>query len=222
MTRTTIQKIAPNKLNIRTLLEVFNAFWSSGGPLQTLLGQSQVEAFYFRYDNKQWKATIRQQVSEYKHPDWNEYRVIQFINIKLPNDSYLYSSKYQQNSNSYYPSPRYDDSDLCSVLGAIISQLRVIDDKIFSPKNLEVKYWKDDGRFDLYFWDTNGGRCYTIKFEYGSCTDVYNNEELRSDKSSRRKAFEEIEEKLEKRVYDAEFLELKIDFPLMEDESLWV
>src|SRR5690348_13151284 len=85
-----LETMAPHKLKISTLKSVFDAFF------QQLKGHQHEPIFdvYFAYDDRRWLGIFRTKKGSY---DGN---VVQFINIKLPNDGFFYTRVYEASPNT--------------------------------------------------------------------------------------------------------------------------
>jgi len=147
-----VEVLAPHKLSITTLEDVFRAFNSAWVPnsLHVL----------FEFDSRIWKGTVKTvQVS------FNS-SLVTFTNIKLPNDSFFYTPKYKE-ATSFHDIVLTDDTKQFVV--AVAKAL--MDRNLFKRGELErveLKYFLEAERFAIYFWiGKKMDRCITIKFENG-------------------------------------------------------
>lgn len=154
------QTLEPMKLELKTLLEVFRAFFKVMPP--TFLSQD-VEfvkrKVYFVFDSKNWCGTVSCENSPYGKP--NQY--VLFTNIKLPNDGFLYKEEYCKGDKKTLQINETSETD--EVVGTIMSSVCTQ----WSPNDdVEVNYRFDEGRFEIYCWNEDRSRCVTVKFEYGT------------------------------------------------------
>jgi len=142
--RLLIEKVSPEKLNISTLKEVFEAFYSQWKI------NVEVVAVYFAYDERRWKATIKREDSIYNN------KLVHFTNIKLPNDGFFYSEKYSEGGGEFAKTEETEAFVL-----DLIKKLPIN----FEIGEVEVKYFEDEQRFAIYVWSQGKDQCFTVKFE---------------------------------------------------------
>jgi hypothetical protein len=154
-----IKTLQPMKLELKTLLEVFRAFFKVMPP--TFLSQD-VEfvkrKVYFVFDSKNWCGTVSCENSPYGKPNQS----VLFTNIKLPNDSFLYMEEYCKGDKKTLQINETSETD--EVVGTIVYSVCTQ----WSPHDVEVNYRFDEGRFEIYCWNEDRSRCVTVKFEYGT------------------------------------------------------
>jgi hypothetical protein len=86
--RALISQRFPEKLNFKTIDAVFGAFDSAWT-------DPTVSSVHFSYDACVWKGTIKRERSQYVG-----IGLVDFTNIKLPNDGYFYTAEYNNGSGS--------------------------------------------------------------------------------------------------------------------------
>jgi len=170
---------APEKLRFSTLEDVFSAFWTVFDPKHFKKPPAYKHSTYFWYDESQWISTFRKEQSTYQRYNWPGAKTVVFTNIKLPNDSYIYTSQYGGTPplvNPSEPEPftflkkiigKLNDLHICEVEGILDCKSQ----KDYE-KRVEMKYWEARQRFDIYLWSSDETKCITIKFEYGYSVNV--------------------------------------------------
>jgi hypothetical protein len=152
---------APSKLKIQTLAEVFQAFATEFANAQVKLGFNftsfQKSPYDFTYDGRVWTATITKEISENAAGKPRE-----FINIKLPNDGFFYTSTYQltlslveNEETKLFVQPLY--AFFLNIEGFDRSNLK-----------FRINYKEKEARLEVYFEDDINFRTVTIKFVYGT------------------------------------------------------
>lgn len=196
-----VAQFQPHKLRFSTLRDVFFAFWSAFVKENLQKNPPPVPKTVFWYDQGQWVSTIKRVNTSFQRDGWPSSQVVSFTNIKLPNDSYVYTSQYAAS-----PVPRVNVTQevgdfLQEVIEALqqqnVLEVRGLNSKISEAeyeKRIEMKYWEDRQRFDFYFWADDESSCLTIKFEYGSCEGF----RLTGDDVARKAEFEAFVKTLEK------------------------
>ncbi|EGG19718.1 hypothetical protein DFA_00296 [Cavenderia fasciculata] len=145
------------KLSITTLKDVLHQFNQTvdKSSLNFNFKTYDRQSVIFQYEDKFWKGTITKEISIYKQ------KKTKFINIKLPNDGYVYSSKYlddQKQNDSFIVNE--ETSSFITDLESLVP---------FEGGWVEINYKEEDSRFEIYFTDDNqeSPSILTIKFEYG-------------------------------------------------------
>jgi hypothetical protein len=147
--------IDEGKLKINTLSEIFKQFQLNLGDNSIKFSDGK-EGFdvKFDYEEKRWTSTVDMRSTIYKNFDWK------FINIKLPNDGYIYTNNYLKNNT--VDMQQVDLLEFVVQLGGFIEKLDLPD---FKP-NVRINYRHNEGRFECYFEDNKNCKSVTIKFEY--------------------------------------------------------
>eukprot|EP01038_Epipyxis_sp_PR26KG_P015184 gene15184-20453_t len=122
-------ELSPLKLKITTLSDIFNAFMEIFDP--TNLDQPGIEYwkkyYVFKYDERLWNGTIT-----CNYPNYNNGTQVKFINIRLPNDGYLYTKQY---------SAKWDvmvESEVTEVIAMFIEKLNLQE----FVDEVDVNYYK--------------------------------------------------------------------------------
>lgn len=153
-------------MNLSVLQDVFDAFvLSSTKTLQEMCSfdftEFEEHTVHFNYNGKIWTGT-----TEKRFADYNQVRT-QFVNIKLPNDGFIYTQKYKDSSING------DELLINEESTGLIK--RLLDACEFKDYNVRLNYKMEQGRFEIYCInkDTTKHQIFTIKFEYD--TYDYNN-----------------------------------------------
>lgn len=114
----------------------------------------------FSYDGKIWTGMIT------RNPTPNcAGKPRQFVNIKLPNDGFLYSSTYlDETANS--PNALVETPETMEFIAKIRELVEPVPDFDY---NVFANYKLEEGRLEFYFEDDVNAKTLTLKFEYGTC-----------------------------------------------------
>lgn len=170
----------PDKLRLRVLFDVFTSYMASllsvvqfvdtireGTPLPTT-------PVHFAFEDKMWSGTIQQGMAPYAG------KSVFFTNLKLPNDGYIYTSKYTCGDSDNEGSNNDDianDEETNEVVYSFVDALKSSFAWLDVDENIcmEVNYRAAEGRFELYLWELPlKVRCVTVKFEYGTYDSFIN------------------------------------------------
>merc|ERR1712054_36985 len=148
-----MKDISPNKFKIRTLFEILESFINSlGSPVKLDNKKLPVQ---FDYETKRWTGTFEKGVRRYNKKD------ILFVNIKLPNDGFIYSKDYQGADDEI----KIDD-DVNKFINTIFNLAKICHEAPFEPE-LRTVYDTNKGRLSFYLEDKNNNKTFTLKYEYG-------------------------------------------------------
>jgi hypothetical protein len=168
----------PHKLRIDTLREVFEAFAERFKtlkrpiPLTHTLTDEQAssrkpDGVYFDYQNASWYGTVDHCYADWKDTTWGE-RVVYFVNIMVPNDSYLYTKGYQIAART--ESTRFDSVGWNQLVSAVVTFLspyargfgEVTTPPVttFDVKNEQTK---------IMLFNHDGTKCFSVRWHYGVC-----------------------------------------------------
>ena len=139
--RTLLETIASKKLNISTLTEVFDSFYKGWSVSK--------KAAYFIYDNRRWKATIRNEISFYDNTDVN----LRILNCQMMDSITLRAVLFQRTNFLR--------------LKNVYIWWRTLLKRLFQVEDLEVKYFEHFQRLVSYIWGPGRTKCITVKFENG-------------------------------------------------------
>lgn len=172
-----IERHVADKIKFNTLFEVTKSFLASisESKMAEVLKFSRVyedSLHDFQYEGKWWTGNIIKQYSPYAHVQ------TEFINFKLPNDSFIYTPIYGVGRDDLIENQ--DTYPLIHLLGHVVAKI-----PDFAP-TLRMNYKEMEGRLEFYFEDKPKAQTVTFKYEYGtykyfdtSLKKTYSNEELR-------------------------------------------
>uniref|UniRef100_A0A7S1KRH7 Uncharacterized protein n=1 Tax=Percolomonas cosmopolitus TaxID=63605 RepID=A0A7S1KRH7_9EUKA len=146
-----------SKLRISTLSEIFRAFVKSVSNTSVFTFSDQhiqPVPVMFDYEDKTWTGTVDHQNALYNS--------VKFINIKLPNDGFVYTDKYEGSAPDELKNMS-ETADFVDMLLEFILNL----DLDFEVMNVRVIYKTLAGRLAFYFENANADKIITIKYEYG-------------------------------------------------------
>jgi len=156
------EKYFPEKFNLKVLWEV----WVAAKCLDSLRGFNWTEEVWepdtFDYGEYTWASTIECRRARYQLKGVSAPKeTFTFINVKLPNDGYLYKSDLDLNGELKY----IEEAD--NFMNKIMTDISSL--PLFSQRPLiRVDYSAQAGRLSIYFIDRPNRRILTVKFEYGS------------------------------------------------------
>ena len=176
----------PQKLYISTLRDVFLAFFVEVEKCKkrpVLLSHTlsdedaasrQADHVFFQYEECRWKAEVSHRYCEFEDAKFGR-RVVYFVNVALPNDSFLYLHDYLTASNVVSSAARTVDcagwEDLVKTVGLTLLKYAVG----FGKPTLSKSYSNDDQQTHLQFFSSDGTKCFSIRWHYGTCDDIQRN-----------------------------------------------
>ena len=172
--RDVVDQVAPNKLKLSTLQEVFVSFWETlKTPLAFDSHAYHKFPVFFEYESRSWKGTVIHQPTSL----YNSKKVY-FINLKLPNDGFFYTADYTDAQDA----GRLERSE--ETIGFLKSIFGYIQETAMfeSQPNIDIHYWKDRQRFSVRLWTADKSRCLSIEWEYGWHEGLKNDTERESQK----------------------------------------
>merc|ERR1712000_16320 len=159
--RKLVGEIAPNKLKIVTLREVFSCFWKAlttkGNPIAFDSSDFHEFPVFFDFESRTWRGMVTHQPRSIYHD-----KLVYFLNLKLPNDGFFYTEDYADSEPERLTRSSETEEFLRSLFGHIWKA------KIFDGQPiLDIHYWKERQRFSVRLWDSSRKRCLSIEWEYG-------------------------------------------------------
>lgn len=115
-----------------------------------------MDAVYFVYKQKRWLATIKKQRSIYAG------QLVDFINIKLPNDGYCFSEGDQKSEGLINNTKT--QAFLSYLITAVVRKGMI---ELHDICTADATYQHENKQLAVYLWSANHSKCVTIKFEYG-------------------------------------------------------
>lgn len=170
----------PDKLRIGVLFDIFTSYMASLLNVEEFVDTIRQSTplpktpVHFAFEGKMWSGTIQQGMAAYAG------RSVFFTNLKLPNDGYIYTSKYTSGDSGNEGSNNddiTDDDETNGVVYSFVDALKSSFAWLDADENIyvEVNYKAAEGRFELYLWELPlKARCITVKFEYGTYDSFIN------------------------------------------------
>ncbi len=153
----------PEKLNIHVLLDVLKAFQLSSGKtwMQMSTEWSPVYNKYsvdFEFEESIWRGTVDNRATYFRGES------VSFINVKVPNDGFIYSMKYvDRNAPILYRNVNLHDQDVADLIEYIgLSINPMFLEKVWFY--YDVQYCK----FEMYFKCESQKKIFHIGFDYGT------------------------------------------------------
>ena len=166
------RELFPEKLNIQTLLAVLKSFVQSSGRTLHSMSTDYVEGrrYYvdFEFEGKIWRGTVDNRFAVFHKEE------VRFINLKVPNDGFLYSSQYEDLSSQYHD--LQFDADAVDLISFIWESI----DEKFHEKTWFL-YNKDTHKSELYFKSEKESIIFHIGFDYGTPTGFTNKKTYTED-----------------------------------------
>ena len=159
----------PHKLKFSTLESVMEAsqMWDRLKDFSWKTPKEEPD-FEFDFEGSQWTGTILAHTATYG----NQYYGIPrkeyfFINVKLPNDGYVYSKNHDSDGNL---KKNQESLDFVRYVSNNIQKL-----KFFQTKPImRFDYDEESSRVTMYYVDVTNSNILTIKFEYGRKFRAFN------------------------------------------------
>lgn len=152
----------PEKLSFHLLTSVAEAFRkqvtdnATDEQLSSFTEYNIYPTIYFDYDERKWAGTVCSERSYYGG------QLVNFINVKLPNDGFVYSNKYSADAVTDIVVCGEDtDIFMDCMIELFIGNLKTEIERAY------MYYKAKAGRVEVYFW-LSENKCITIKYEYGS------------------------------------------------------
>jgi hypothetical protein len=131
---------------------------SSGDQLFSQSNEFGRKDICFEFEQRVWCGTVDCRMAKY------DGRNVLFTNVKLPNDGFIYTDDYSDPTSS-----RKDDivnnMEVTSVINTILDATLPSD---YDEGSLFVNYKPAEHRFELYQFNSDGSKCLTVKYEYGT------------------------------------------------------
>lgn len=164
-----MQDTMDRKMSIQTLHEVLVAFSSAfdRAILNYDFTKFDQHSVIFPYEGRNWKGTITKQNAVYCN------KPVQVINIKLPNDSFIYSSKYVADPTKATIVDTQETANFAADVGALVP---------FPNGTFDLKL--DDQWMEFQFEDSPPSdpnaptKMFTLKFKYGSYENFTSTQKL--------------------------------------------
>jgi hypothetical protein len=152
----------PEKLRITTLRNVWRAFWDQVASEESVF---HVKRYYFDYDDRRWMGTLKRHTAKFGG------KITDFVDIRLPNDGFLYTPDYLDNENGVdeLASSRVDAVDWIMELQKEFKNCRSLTDAGFTFElvDAEFKYVLSKSAVMLRFFDAAREKCVSVNFHYG-------------------------------------------------------
>lgn len=174
-----IEAFHAGKFRITVFGEVFDAFFDAAMSIDpvdfsfALLGDAfaakkrkrEIIPIFFDYDDRTWRASVEHTVTAYAH------NLVYFINIKLPNDGYMFNGDYADNNDNF----RTEKPDARAFVIGVLKKATDSAAKAGWVPDFtvsEFRYRNEAGRVEWYVWDAAKTHCISIKWEYGNHTSI--------------------------------------------------
>jgi hypothetical protein len=161
----------PSKLLITTLAEVFEAFWavaaaanSPSTPGLWVAAKGPLPPVFFEYEGRMWRGTVLGQPAS-QYGSAKSSKQVHFINVKLPNDSFLYiDARFGTTRRGL----EVGDLDTQRLMHTLYDRISVLfEQKALSLGPPVTSYNRREERVFVRFWDTTKSFCVAIEWENG-------------------------------------------------------
>jgi len=122
----------------------------------------------FDYAGREWTVTVQHKIAPYKHPALGDKpQMVYFINIRLPNDGYMYSRTYAVDGILDDDVLLNEENQEALAFADGVAQILSEFNANFEPTAIRTTYNGLRGRVEIKFFDAKNRKCFCVGYEYG-------------------------------------------------------